>query len=75
MSQRETAKTNMTILKTETRGKTMFIKCTTNEAFEDQLKTGRVYHVKEKKGASYLITNDKEVDRWYGGVKFEPVII
>ncbi len=53
----------------------MFIICQNNEAFEDALKEKCVYQVKEIKGYSYKIKNDKDQERWYGAAKFKPIVI
>lgn len=58
----------------------MFIVCETNEAFEDQLNTNpnqekTVYRVREVKGYSYKIKNDKGQERWYGAARFSPIVI
>jgi len=59
----------------------MHIVCKTAGPFEDQLtphdpqKGKGIYWVKELGENSYLITNDKKQDRWYGTFLFYPVII
>jgi hypothetical protein len=48
----------------------MFVECTDNGGFEDQLTSGHGYDVEEFEGGSVLITNDKGDMRWYGTCKF-----
>jgi hypothetical protein len=48
----------------------MHVECTDNDGFEDQLTAGTLYAVKEFKGGSVQIANDKGDMRWYGTCKF-----
>jgi hypothetical protein len=49
----------------------MHVECTDNDGFEDQLTASALYAVKEFKGGSVQIVNDKGVERWYGLSKFK----
>lgn len=48
----------------------MYVICTSNEAFEDQLTVGERYKVIEARGNSVLICNKADELRWYGVDKF-----
>lgn len=48
----------------------MFVTCKSNDAFEDQLTTGKKYTVVGLGENSYLISNDKGEERWYGRSQF-----
>ena len=49
----------------------MFIECTCNDGFEDQLTAESTYRLKELGNNSVLIENDKGQERWYGQQRFE----
>lgn len=48
----------------------MIVECTNNAAFEDYLTVNKQYTVKDKKGCSVQIENDKGEDMWFGCQKF-----
>lgn len=48
----------------------MYMICTNNDGFEDQLTVGKQYPVKALKGASVQVENDNGVNYWYGTTKF-----
>jgi hypothetical protein len=49
----------------------MHVECTDNGGFEDQLTASTLYAVKEFKGGSVQIEDNKGVTRWYGLSKFK----
>ncbi|MEH6472314.1 MAG: hypothetical protein V7752_13785 [Halopseudomonas sp.] len=49
----------------------MFAICTTNDAFEDTLTSGKEYPIKELRNASLLIDDDQGEPRWFGLSRFK----
>jgi hypothetical protein len=48
----------------------MYMICTDNDGFEDQLTVKEKYTVKGLQGGSVEIENDRGEIRWYGTIKF-----
>ena len=48
----------------------MYVICVDNVGFEDQLTTESVYLVEKIGVNGYSVYDDKEIERWFGGVHF-----
>ena len=48
----------------------MFVECKNEDGFEDQLTSDLIYRVKAIGENSYLLTNDKGEEFWYGQQHF-----